>query len=363
MADPTRTNGHRPPGPSALLPSTGLPDGPAPTPTAGEGSEPGPSGVRPDRPSRRIAWTAAELLSAEFPPPRWAVPGVLAEGVNLLAGPPKVGKSWLALALAVAVATGGKALGSIDVEAGPVLYLALEDTGRRLQSRLGKALADRDTWPDALSFAIEWPPLTSGGDARLAAWLDEHPSARLVIVDVFAKLRGTVPPGLSAYDADYLSMSRIKAVADHYGVAVLLIHHTRKMTSDDFLTDVSGTNGLAGAADATLVLRRTRGEADGVLHVVGRDVDEAQYAMAFYPDLGTWQMLDKPAGELGISDTAATILAHLRSHEGDTPKQISDGTGLNYGLVKKTVGRMADKGQLDTDGRGRYFVPADGEAA
>lgn len=372
MADSTRTNGHRrPSGPSALLSGAAMPDGTADGPPPDPGPNLGPSaalstglpGARPGGPSRRIAWTAAELLSAEFPPPRWAVPGVLAEGVNLLAGPPKVGKSWLALALAVAVATGGKALGAIEVDAGPVLYLALEDTGRRLQSRLSKVLADRDVWPETLSFAIEWPALTSGGDAQLAAWLEDHPSARLVIVDVFAKVRGTVAPGMSAYDADYLSMSRIKAVADHYGVAVVLIHHTRKATSDDFLTDVSGTNGLAGAADATLVLRRTRGEADGILHVVGRDVDEAQYAMAFRPELGTWQMLDKPAGELGISDTAATILAHLRSNEGEGPKQISDGTGLSYGLVKKTVARMADKGQLDTDGRGRYFAPTDGRAA
>ena len=111
MADSTRTNGHRrPSGPSALLSGAVMPDGPADGPPPAPGPNPGPSaelsGARPGGPSRRIAWTAAELLSAEFPPPRWAVPGVLAEGVNLLAGPPKVGKSWLALALAVVLLNG-----------------------------------------------------------------------------------------------------------------------------------------------------------------------------------------------------------------------------------------------------------------
>lgn len=325
-----------------------------------DGRRPGTDADGPrDRPGdgrRQTEWTAAELRTASFPPPRWAVPGLLSEGVNLLAGPPKVGKSWLALALAVAVATGGKALGSIEVQAGPVLYLALEDTGRRLKSRLGKVLADRDVWPQSLAFAIEWPPLTHGGDRQLAAWLADNPAARLVILDVFAKLRGTVPPGMSAYDADYAAIGRVKALADYYGVAVLLIHHTRKATGDDFLADVSGTNGLAGAADTTLVLRRTRGEADGILQVVGRDVDEAQYAMGFYPDLGLWQLLDKPPAELGISDTAAAILAHLRQHEGQTPKQISQATGLSHANVKRTVARMAERNQLDTDGRGHYFA-------
>ncbi|MGI8701240.1 MAG: AAA family ATPase [Nocardioidaceae bacterium] len=97
------------------------------------------STVQPTRP--RTSWTAAELMACEFPEPRWAVPGIIAEGVTLLAGAPKVGKSWLALGLGIAVATGGKALGALDVMEGDVLYLALEDPPRRLQDRLAKVLS------------------------------------------------------------------------------------------------------------------------------------------------------------------------------------------------------------------------------
>jgi hypothetical protein len=129
----------------------------------------------------------------EFAPPTWAVPGALSEGVNLLCGPPKVGKSWMSLGLGVDVAPGGKAFGAIPVDAGPVPYLALEDTARRLQSRLGNVLGNRSA-PAGLTPATECPPLPHGGGRAIAAWLDRNLTARIVIIDVFAKLRGNSAP-------------------------------------------------------------------------------------------------------------------------------------------------------------------------
>ena len=295
-------------------------------------------------------------MSMEFTPPKWAVPGVLSEGVNLLCGPPKVGKSWMSLALGLDVAMGGKAFGAIQVERGPVLYLALEDTARRLQSRLGKVLAGR-TAPAGLTLATDCPPLPQGGDQAIAAWLDRNPNARMVIIDVFAKLRGNSAPGASAYDADYAAVGRAKRVADDHGVAFVLVHHVRKAGSDDFLTEVSGTNGLAGAADATLVLKRARNQGDGVLHVTGRDVDEAEYALRFSPDNGAWTMLDGPAEDHQVSETRAKLLRWLRTTPGSTPKAIADGTALPYDLVKKTCQRMLADGQVAADTGGRYRVP------
>ena len=112
---------------------------------------------------RPDSWTAAELMTMDFPPPRWAVPGIIPEGATLLVGAPKTGKSWLALGLAVAVAMGGKALGSIEVEPGPVLSpRPLEDTPRRLKDRLARVLAGAAP-PPWLRFAVDWPPLSAGG--------------------------------------------------------------------------------------------------------------------------------------------------------------------------------------------------------
>jgi hypothetical protein len=310
--------------------------------------------LAPSRP--RISWTAAELVAEEFPEPRWAVPGIVPEGCTLLAGPPKVGKSWLTLDLGVSVSTGGKALGRLDVPAGPVLYLALEDPPRRLKDRLLKVLAG-DPAPATMTLATSCPPLPEGGDKRIAAWLAQHRDARLVVVDVFTRIRGPKPPGSSAYEADYAAVAQMKAVADAYGVALILVAHVRKQEADDFLETVSGTNGLAGAADAVAVLRRPRGKADGELRITGRDVEEATYALEFAADLGAWQLLEGPAAEHVLANTRATILAAVRQEPGIRPRQIANATKLEHGLVKKTVQRMVDAGQLDTDGNGRYFLP------
>jgi len=305
---------------------------------------------------RRTSWTAAELMAAEFPEPRWAVPGIVAEGITVLAGAPKAGKSWLALGLGLACATGGKALGAISVDAGPALYLALEDTGRRLQTRLRLVLGP-DPAPHSLTLATQCPPLPSGGDAQIAEWLDRNHSARLVVIDVLARIRGPVSRDLPAYDADYRAVCRAKAVADHYGVPFVIVHHTRKASAADFLDEVSGTQGVAGAADSVAVLKRIRGKADGILQITGRDVEEASYALTFAADIGAWQLSDTPAAEVALGDTRAAILAYVREHEGTRPKAIAEGTGLDYATVRQTARRMAGDGQLQADAQGAYYAP------
>jgi hypothetical protein len=258
--------------------------------------------------------------------------------------------------IAVSVAAGSKAFGRIDVDSGDVRYLALEDTPRRLADRLRKVLG-ADPIPTCLTFVTACPAITEGGIDRISSWLTNHPNARLVIIDVFARIRGRADSTASAYDTDYAAMSALKTLADKHGIAVLVVHHTRKASSEDFLHEVSGTNGLAGAADAVLVLKRMRGSADAELHITGRDVDEAAYALRFDTGLGAWQMLEGPASDYTLGDTRQTILRHLRTVEGATPKQIADALSLNYETVKKTCRRMADDGQLDTDGQGTYFPP------
>ncbi|MFI6599625.1 AAA family ATPase [Nonomuraea sp. NPDC050536] len=113
-------------------------------------------------------------------------------------------------------------------EPGPVLYLALEDTPRRLQSGMRKILGGQAA-PRDLTPATSCPTLPQGGDEAIARWLERHPGARMVVIDVFAKVRGTTAPGLSAYDADYAAMGRAKRLTDAHGVAVVLVHHVRKI--------------------------------------------------------------------------------------------------------------------------------------
>jgi hypothetical protein len=328
---------------------------PSGTPTEQDKRADGDSGDNGDT-RVRTSWTADELMATEFPEPKWAVPGILAEGINLLASVPKAGKSWMALGLGVAVASGGKALGRIDVEAGPVLALCLEDTPRRIKSRLAKILGP-DPAPSTLTISIECPPLPNGGDERIAGWLERNADARLVVVDVLARVRGPVLRDVPSYDADYIAVARAKAVADAYGVAMLVVHHTRKSDAEDFVSTVSGTHGITGAADAIAVLQRMRGRADALLRITGRDIDEAEFALRFAADLGAWQLSETPAALVKFTDSQRLILEYLAGHEGVGPTAIAEGTGLGLNLVKQAVRRMAREGDLDSDGHGRYWVP------
>jgi hypothetical protein len=135
---------------------------------------------------------------------------------------------------------------------------------------------------------------------------------------------------------------------------VLLVHHVRKAGAEDFLATVSGTNGLAGAADAVLVLERARAQADGVLHVTGRDVDETDYALAFDPRAGAWRLLDGPASDYLIRDTRSLVLRYLRDDPGQRPKQIADALHLDPATIRQTCRRMVEDGQLHATPGGAY---------
>ncbi|GAB3226539.1 hypothetical protein GCM10027447_16810 [Glycomyces halotolerans] len=314
-----------------------------------------------EAPKYQTAWNAAELMAATFPEPNWAVPGMICEGLSLLCGPPKVGKSWASLALALAIASGGKAFGSIPVDAGPVLYLALEDTARRLQARIRTVLGDQPA-PEALTIVTECPRLDRGGAEAIDGWLTAHPDAKLVVIDVFAKLRPAAAPGTGAYDADYAAVGAIKRLADKHAVAIVCVHHIRKAGSEDYLTEVSGTNGIAGAADATLVLKRARGQADGLLQITGRDVEEVEHALRFDPLTGTWHLLEGDPRLHTTTDTRGTILAYLKDHPDSGPRAIATGTGIKEPTVKGAVKRMAAEGWLTADASGRYRVAETTEA-
>ncbi len=306
----------------------------------------------------RTSWNAADLLAADFPEPRWAVDGIIAEGATILAGAPKLGKSWLMLGTAVAVSTGGAVLGRIEVEQGDALYLALEDTPRRLQSRLRLVLGSTGPIPHRLDIGTDWPTLDDGGEERIRSWLDGHPDARLVAVDVLARVRPRTSVRADRYDADYHSVVTLKQIADDYSVAVVVVHHTRKGASEDWIDGVSGTLGLVGAADSTVILSRSRGAAGAVLKVTGRDIEEAEHALTFDAGTGSWRLLDGPASDYDLSEQRRQILAVVRDAEGIGPKLIAEKTGLDYDLVRQTVRRMVDAGQLDTDGSGHYFDPS-----
>jgi hypothetical protein len=133
--------------------------------------------------------TAADLRNKVFEPIKWIVRGYITEGASILAGRPKLGKSWLMLAVGLAVSHGGKCLGDIQCDEGDVLYLALEDNERRLQSRITKLIGYGKEWPARFHYVTEWPRAHAGGLDRIRNWIDAVDRPRLIVVDVLAMFR------------------------------------------------------------------------------------------------------------------------------------------------------------------------------
>jgi RecA-family ATPase len=214
-----------------------------------------------------------------FPPLNYLLPGLIPEGLCLFVSRPKLGKSWLALDLAIATTTSRFVLGDLKPAPGDVLYLALEDGRRRLQRRLTKLLPTfLGTWPSGLTFATEWPRSDQGGLTDIENWITSSKNPRLVIVDTLAQFR-KMATGKNVYLEDYAAISELQKLASKYNLTIIVVHHDRKSVADDVFDTVSGSLGLTGAADTIAIMKREGGAV--TLHVRGRDVEEAEKALQF----------------------------------------------------------------------------------
>lgn len=234
--------------------------------------------------------TLEGLLAEPYTKTHWTIPDLLPEGLLLLGGKPKQGKSWLALALAFTIASGGSILESSQASQGEVLFLGLEDTERRLQARSHQLLSTLATVPSGLAFATQWPRLDEGGLAQLEAYIQAHPRLRCVVVDTWAKV---APPmkGHSQYAGDYAILSQLKQLADASHLSILLIHHLRKTQAQDVLDEMMGSTAMIGAVDAILLLKRERGESQATLFVTGRDIEhEREIPLWFNAGTGWWHL-------------------------------------------------------------------------
>lgn len=301
------------------------------------------------------AATAAELMDEVLPPIRYIVPGLIAEGLTLFGGKPKLGKSWFLLGTAIAVAMGGYALGNIQVEQGDVLYLALEDNKRRLQKRLAQLLPTGKK-PERLHYDLNCRRLDDGGLDDIRAWIESRPDPRLVIVDVLNKVRPAMKGNEGIYDYDVRSLEGLQTLAAEFGIAVVVIHHTRKAEAEDPFDCLSGSTGLTGTADTTLVLAR---DSQGTtLYGRGRDIEEIESALSFDRTTGAWTMLGA-AVDVRRSDERSVILDALRdSPEAMSPKDIMLAAGLeNRNALDIMLFKMAKAGEIEKAGRGSYYLP------
>lgn len=252
---------------------------------------------------------AEDLQNRTYESTPFLVDELIPEGLHILAGAPKIGKSWLALWLCLCISQ-GQPLWNFAVTQGEVLYLSLEDSFQRIQTRLFDLTEDA---PPTLHFAIMADTLKHGLEQQIEQFLMEHPTTKLVVIDTLQRVRGTGSDS-NLYANDYQDIGLLKQLADKRHIAILLIHHLRKLHDDDPMNMISGSTGLSGAADSTFVLQKSSRLANiASLHCTGRDIPDRTLKLEFGEENHVWKLLEDSKSCSGASKISTLQLVHLFS--------------------------------------------------
>lgn len=301
-----------------------------------------------------------KLCNEQFPDVRYVVPGIIPEGVTLLASRPKLGKSWLLLQIATAIASGVVTLAAGDrPEYGDALYLALEDNERRLKRRLTKYFGTQgETWPQRLRLVTRWRRLDQGGIDDLREWCKSVKRPILIAIDVLKKVRKPKVGKQSDYDADYEACESLMDLAKEFsGLSIIVTHHDRKMDADDVFDTVSGTKGLTGGVDTIAILKRN---AKGTtLHVEGRDLDDAvEKAVEFDRETCRWTILGEAKDVQRSVERSRVLNVLAKSPEGLAVAEIVSTAGLSTrNAADILLFRMREDGEVERVRRGVYGLP------
>ena len=270
-----------------------------------------------------------DIYGMVFSPKEWIIKGILRSGLYILAGAPKVGKSFLVGQIAYHVST-GRPLWGYPVHRSPVLYMALEDDHQRLQERMFRMFGLEST--KDLYFSISAKNLREGLEEQIAGFVKDHPGTRLIIIDTLKKIR----PGdddTYSYARDYADMTQLKKIADDNGICLLLVHHTRKKEDEsDAFNTVSGTNGLTGAADGSFIFaKKRRTDSDAVLQFTGRDLQDQLFYLSKNRETLTWE-LDRVEVEDFTPPPDPVLIAVSQIVTADTPQWSGSPTELAEAL-------------------------------
>jgi hypothetical protein len=216
------------------------------------------------------------LMAKHFDPLDYLVGEILHEGLTILAGKPKKGKSYLALDMSLSMAVGRLALRHFPTKQQRVLYISLEDGERRLQARLRK-IQPNLTHPGGLDFLYSFPKLGAGALEALTHYATDY---GCIIIDVIGRILPdvqTVHKSMSEYQLYTDLFGQLQTFANARHIALLLIDHVRKASSDDVYDTIMGSQGKWGTADIGLVYERKGEEKEALLHVAGREIDEQKF--------------------------------------------------------------------------------------
>ena len=287
--------------------------------------------------------TLPQLLNMDFPPPSWLVPNIIPQGLTLLAGKPKAGKSFFALEVSLAIAAGSHAFGSENhqCEQGKVLYCALEDPLPRLQRRTEGLLGNGVSPTTNLFVTNQLPKMDEGGIECLNAWYREHPDTKLIVVDVLSRFKShrKGQGGGTLYNQEYAELGPLQEFTLQNNISVLLVHHLSKRDTDDVFDDISGSRALAAVPDTLLVLKRTGNNA--TLHIQGRDIEQQQlgFISEAAGDTCSWQLVGE-VSEKQVSSERQDIIDLLDESTPLGPKDIAEKLNKSGDSTRKLLSKM-----------------------
>ncbi len=308
----------------------------------------------------------SELYAKELPSVRWVIHDLLPAGLTILAGDPKVGKSWLVQHLSLAVASGGLALQAFETNEGDVLHLALEDSLERWKTRMLKLLGDAE--PPERGWVLRECPGLPRTIGFIEEWLKQAEDPRLVVIDTFARIRGIMKKGDGAYERDYREVSALQKLAQDYQIALILVHHLNKGEQENDFRKVSGTQGLTGASDSNWILTTDREKHYGVLATTGREIEDRRLWLEMDLETGTWRYVGT-ADDLAKNEAEEVLLdAMMDFDEPVTVATLATYIGKSRQKVNKVLRRLVSKGIVQPSVcRGKYVLckllhsPKDGD--
>ena len=297
------------------------------------------------------------LMDMRLAPTKFCIDTLLPQGICILGGAPKIGKSWLVLDLCVRIAK-GETVWNLKTNKGTVLYLCLEDTLRRIQERLNSIT---DDVPTEAYFTTTAHTLADGLCDDIRSFVNEHPDTVFIAVDTFQVIRGHASD--TSYGNDYEDLRKLKTLADELNITLLLVHHLRKQSDSDPLNKISGTTGISGAVDAIFVLDKSkRSENNATLVATGRDIEYRELEIKFNKSEHVWELVSDSVEDKRMllpaqMDKLMSYIQSITSFSGSNTefaKMYCSFSGEQ--LSAKALKQMMNKWRYALEEHGVYFL-------
>ena len=245
---------------------------------------------------------AEVIAKEEFKPIDWLVENIIAPGLTIIAGKSKIGKSWLVLHLSYCIEKGEEFLGRKCAK-GDVLHYSLEDGKRRIKTRWDKMCIQPDqTYYQFRDRKPKIPILTMGLEEEIEDWANNIPNPKMVVIDVYVKVKKTISKSLNAYENDNYNLQNLQTLAIKYNIGIVLVHHTKKGSENDVFDEINGSAGIQSNMDSMIVLASSRKAGkNSVFHCIPKDAEQLEFEVGMNE-----QMIWEDKGPVG--STSLTML-------------------------------------------------------